>query len=138
MSHAVGEAEISDDDIAMAVEQQILELEVPMNDFLLVDVPDARDELREELAGILLPQVAVGEDVIKQLASGGVFEDDTDVLVGLDHIVQPDDVRVFESLPYHVMGGPKTSLVIENVPVEPLSRVQLSTCARSNLCFPVE
>ena len=105
MLKAVGEAECRDNDVAVTVEQQILELQVAMNDFLLVDVPDAGDELRKELACILLPQVAMGKDVIKQLASGRIFEDDTDVLVGLDHIVQADDVGVFESLQDHFMGG---------------------------------
>lgn len=87
MLEAIGETEVRDDNIPMTVEQQILKLQVAVDDFLLMDVPDARNELREEFAGILLPQIAMGEDMIKQLAAGRILEDDTNVLVGLDHIV---------------------------------------------------
>jgi translation initiation factor IF-2 len=36
---AVGEAKVGDDDVAVAVEEQVLELEVSVDDLLLVDVP---------------------------------------------------------------------------------------------------
>lgn len=40
-----------------------------MNDFLLMDVPDTRDELGEEFCGIFFFEVAVGQDVVKELAT---------------------------------------------------------------------
>lgn len=98
MLKAVGKAKVRDDDIPVTVKEQVLELEVPMNDFLLVDVPDAGDELGEQLASIFLSQVAMGEDMVEQLAARRVLEDDTDVLVRFDNVVESDDVGMFESL----------------------------------------
>ena len=118
MFEAVCKPKVGDDDIPVAVEQEVLEFQVAMNDFLLVDVPDAGDELRKELACILLPQVAMGKDVIKQLASGRIFEDDTDVLVCFDYIVQSDDIGVFENLDggkrgYDVSGPAYLGLMVK-------------------------
>ena len=59
MLESVCESEIGDDDISMAVEEQVFEFEVAMDDFLLVDVPYARDELRKQLGSILFFEVAV-------------------------------------------------------------------------------
>jgi hypothetical protein len=38
---AVCEAEIGDDDVAVAIEEEVLEFEVAVDDLLLVYVPDA-------------------------------------------------------------------------------------------------
>ena len=43
----------------MAVEKEVFEFEVAMDNFLLVDVPYARDELRKQLGSILFFEVAV-------------------------------------------------------------------------------
>ena len=94
----VGEAKVCDDDVAIAVEEEVLELEIAVDDLLGVDVADAGDELGEELAGVLFLEVAVGEDVVEELAARGVVEDDADVLVCLDDVVEADDVRVLEPL----------------------------------------
>jgi hypothetical protein len=94
----------------MAVEEQVLQLEVAVDDLLLMRVPYARDELSEELARVLLLEIAMGEDVVKELAARGVFEDDADILVRLDNVVQTDNIRVFEVLPARlrdVLSGEK-------------------------------
>ena len=49
MFESVCESEIGDDDVSMAVEKEVFEFEVAMDDFILVDVPYARDELRKQL-----------------------------------------------------------------------------------------
>jgi len=54
--------------------------------------------LGKELSSIFFFEVAVGEDVVEEFATGCVFEDDTDVFVGFYDIVEADDVGVFESL----------------------------------------
>ena len=46
----------------------------------------------------------MGKDVVEQLATGGVLQNDADVLVRFDDIVEPDDVRVFEGLASMMMG----------------------------------
>jgi hypothetical protein len=40
----------------------------------------------------------VGEDVVEEFATRGVFDDDTDVFVGFDDVVQAHDVGMFERL----------------------------------------
>ncbi len=65
-----------------------------MYDLLVVEVGDARDELRKEAAGVVLLEILVGEDVVEELAAGGVLEDDADVAVRLDDLVEADNVGV--------------------------------------------
>jgi len=67
-----------------------------MDDLFLVYIPDTRDKLREKPAGILFLQVTMGEDMVEKLASGRVFENNADILVGLNDIVKTNDVRMFE------------------------------------------
>lgn len=69
-----------------------------MDDALLVEVADAGDELGEQPAGGGVPEVAVVEDVVEELAAGGVLEDDAHVALGLDELVQADDIRMIELL----------------------------------------
>lgn len=69
-----------------------------MNDFLLMDIPDTRDELGKEFCSIFLLEVAVGQDVVEKLATRGVLENYANVLVCFDDIVQPDDVRMLQGL----------------------------------------
>jgi hypothetical protein len=44
-----------------------------VDDFLLVYVPDARDELRKELCSIAFSQIAMGEDVVEKFATRCIF-----------------------------------------------------------------
>ena len=59
MFELVCESEIGDDDISMAVEKEVFEFEVAMDNFLLVDVPYARDELGKQLGSVLFFEVAL-------------------------------------------------------------------------------
>lgn len=47
MFEAIGEAKIGDDNIALTVKKKVFKLEISMNDFLLMDVPDTREQLGE-------------------------------------------------------------------------------------------
>jgi len=98
MLEAVGEPKVGHDHVPVSVEEQILEFEVTMDDLFLMKVPDGRDKLSEQLAGIAFFEVAVGEDVIEEFAAGGIFEDDSDVLVSFDDIVEMNDIRVIQCL----------------------------------------
>ena len=87
MFEAVGKAEVGYKDIAISIEEKVFELEITMNDLFLVDVPDTGDELREKFCGVLFFEVSVGKDMVKELASRGVLEDDANVFVRFDDIV---------------------------------------------------
>lgn len=98
MLEPVGETEVSDYHVPVSIKEEVFEFEVAMDDLFLVNVPNTRDELTKKFARVLLLQVAVGEDVVEEFTTGGVLEDDANVLVRFDNVVQSDDVRVFESL----------------------------------------
>jgi len=65
MFEPVGESKVGDDDVSVAVEEEILELQITMNDFLLMDVPDTRDELGEKLGCIFFAQISMRENMIE-------------------------------------------------------------------------
>ncbi len=88
----VGKANVGDDDVAVAVQKQIFELEIAMDDVLLMKVRDTGDELSKETAGMLLLEILVRENVVEELASRGILEDDTDVAIRLDDFVETDNV----------------------------------------------
>ena len=98
MLEAVGEPKVGHDHVPVSVEEQILEFEVTMDDLFLMKVPDSRNELGKQLAGVAFLEVAVGEDVIEEFATGGIFEDDPDVLIRFDDIVEMNDIGVIQCL----------------------------------------
>ena len=87
MFKVIGGTKIGDDDVAVTVQKQIFEFEVTVNDFAFVDVPDTGYELSEKTTSVFFFEIAVGEDVIKELAARGVVEDDTDVFVRFNNVV---------------------------------------------------
>jgi hypothetical protein len=120
MLKAVGKPKVGHNHVPVSVEEQIFEFEVTVDDLFLMEVPDGRNELSKQLAGVAFFEVAVGEDVIEEFAAGGIFEDDPDVLVRFDDIIEMDDIRVIKCLHRliirrypeiketgHSLGGPR-------------------------------
>lgn len=87
MLELVGETEVGDDHIAVAIKQQILQLQVPMYDLLGVQVRNSRDELGEQLGGVTFAEISMCKDVVEEFAARRVLNNDADVLVGLDNVV---------------------------------------------------
>jgi hypothetical protein len=48
----VRKAEVGNNDVTVPVQEQVLELEIAMDNLLLMDIPDSRDELGEEFSCI--------------------------------------------------------------------------------------
>jgi hypothetical protein len=67
----VRETKVSDDDVAIPVQQEILQFQIAVNNLLLVQVVDTRDELSKESAGITVLEVLVCQDVIEELTACG-------------------------------------------------------------------
>ena len=65
MLKAIGKPKVGYDNIAISVEEQVLELEISVDDLLGVDVGDARDELCKEFARVLFFEVSVGKDMVE-------------------------------------------------------------------------
>ena len=135
MFEPIGETKVRDDHIPVPIEEEVFKFEVAVDDLFLVNVPDARDELTEEFARVLLLQIAVGEDVVEEFTTRRVLEDDADVLVRLDDVVKSDNVRMFEGLVGRV--GAKTPGIFQwsrtddsvdsNAPSAPRFHVRPST-----------
>ena len=98
MFKTIGKAKIRNDNIAVAVEEEVFEFQVSVDNFLLVDVPDTGNELGEELCSISFFKIAVGENMVKEFSARGVFKDDTDVFVSFDNIIKTHNVGMFERL----------------------------------------
>lgn len=93
----VGEAKVGDDDVAVAVEKEIFEFEIAVDDAFFMEVSDTGHELSEKSPGGVVLQVAVGQDVVEQLAARSVLENDSNVPLGFHHLVQPDNVGMLDA-----------------------------------------
>ena len=78
----------------IVVKQQVFWLEVSVTHAALVDVLDARDELEVELAGLLLRQPSVPDDVVEQLTAAAVLHDHVELLFSFNNLVELNDVGV--------------------------------------------
>ena len=87
MFEPVGKTEVRNYHVSVSVEEEVFEFEVSVDNLFLVNVPDAGDELTEELARILLLEVSMGQNMVEEFTTRRVLEDDADILVGLDNVV---------------------------------------------------
>lgn len=87
MLETIGESEIGNDNIAIAVQKKVFKLEVAVNNFALMDVPYTGNELGEKAASVFFFEEAMGENMIEQFTARGVVEDDADVFIGLNNVV---------------------------------------------------
>lgn len=83
----IGKAEVRDYHISVAIEEKILQFEISMDDLLLVAVPYPGDELSKEFRSVSFFEIPVCEDMVEQFSSGGVFQNDSNKLVGFDDVV---------------------------------------------------
>jgi len=93
---SVGKAKVGDNDVLVAIQEQVLKLEITVNNTLLVQVSDTRDQLSEEPPRGRIFEVSVVQDVIEELTSGCVFQDDSHVSFSLNELVQSNNIRVLE------------------------------------------
>lgn len=70
----VGKAEVSDDDVLIAVQQKVLQFEITVDDALLVEIAHTGHKLGKQPPSCWVLQVSVVEDVVEQLASRGILE----------------------------------------------------------------
>lgn len=70
-----GHAKVGNLDVALAVEEQVLGLEVAVADVEPVAVVDARDDLLEVVQRLVRAELALLHEVVKQLPAGHVLHD---------------------------------------------------------------
>ena len=69
-----------------------------MDDFLLVAILNGGDNLAELGSGLFLFHAAMEDQVVEDFASRGIFHDQVQRLLRLDHLEELDNVGVVESL----------------------------------------
>jgi len=89
-----GEPEVGDLEVAVAVEEEILRLQVAVRHAVAVAEPERRDELLEVAARGGLRKLSAAGDFGEELAAGGELHDEVDLGFGGEHLVDFEDVRV--------------------------------------------
>lgn len=98
MLKTVGKAKVRDDDVAVPIQKEIFKLEIAVNNLFRVNVRYAGYELCKELASVLFFKVSVGKDMVEQLPTRSILENNAYVLVRFDNIVEPDNIWMFDGL----------------------------------------
>ncbi len=90
------EAKVDELDVLVLVEEDVFELEVAVHAVLLVNVGHGADELGEDLLDLVDGKGAMIEEVVVQLVTCAVFEDQPYQILGDNDLVEPGDVGVYE------------------------------------------
>lgn len=94
---SVGKAKVGNNDVAVAVQEQVFQFQISVNDSLLVKIADTRNKLGKQTAGRIVLQVSVVENIVEQLASRCILENDANVSLCLDLVDQAHDIRVLDT-----------------------------------------
>ena len=96
----LADAEVAYLDVAVAVQQDVVELDVTVRDAILVQVGDALHDLPEDELGVLLTELTALAHVVQEVSAGAELHDDHVVLVSLERLQDLDVVRVAQRLEY--------------------------------------
>jgi hypothetical protein len=89
-----GPAEVGDLDLALAVDEEVLRLDVPVDDALLVAVVQRRRERTDVVGRPLLGKSFEALEVFVELATRGELEDEVDSALIVEVAVESEDVVV--------------------------------------------
>ena len=91
------DSEVSDLDNAVRVEEDIVELDVSVEDVIWVAVVETFQDLLEDELGGVFSEFSSFADVVEEVAAWAEFDDEDDVFVGVEGVVEVDDVFVAEA-----------------------------------------
>ena len=94
LSQNLGEAEIGKQKIAILVQQNILRLEIPINNLLLVEVAEGQGDAQTVELGSLLRELSRLSKMHKQLAASDKLHDEEDLEVGLEDELHAHEERM--------------------------------------------
>lgn len=92
----IGETKVSDDDVLVAIQEQILKFEVTVHNTLLMQVSDTGHQLGEKSPRGGIFEVSMVQNIIEELASRCIFQDNAHMPLSLDKLVQSNDIRVLQ------------------------------------------
>ena len=91
-------AEVCDLNVFVAVEEEVLGLQVAVRDVEAMAVVDSRDDLLEVAEGFLGGEAALAAQVVEELAALDIFKDEVQLGRGLPDVIEAHDVRVLDKL----------------------------------------
>ena len=106
-------AEVGHLEPQFAVQQNVLQFQVSMDQVRAVELGHGQQEVSEELARVVFAQRAFLVDELSQVSVGAVLHDQEDAVAVQNRLVQPNDVVVFES--FHGQRLPDDLLVEHHV-----------------------
>lgn len=93
-SKKVAESEVDDLDISRLTDEDVLDLEISVDDAVPMAVVKGARYLAAELPGLLLLELAVGDDVVEHLAAVDIFKEHVPMVIGSYDIAQATNVWV--------------------------------------------
>ncbi len=98
-------AKVSEDNVPIRVQEQVLRLQVTVNNALRMQVAQGGRDLGGVEPGPRLGEDALPLQVEEELAAVDVVEDKVELLPRLERVVEADEERVLEVLDEHVALG---------------------------------
>lgn len=92
----VAKAKIDDLDVASLADEDVFDFQVAMDDAVPVTIVESTGYLTAKLAGLLLLELAMRNNVVEHLAAVDILKEHVPMVVCADHIPHPADVRVVE------------------------------------------
>lgn len=92
----IAQAEIDNLDVASLANENVLNLQIPMNNRISVAIVERRGDLSPEFACLFFLEAPVIDDVVQHLASVDILEHHVPVVVGLDVVAHAADVRMVD------------------------------------------
>lgn len=96
----VAQAKVDDFDVTHLADEDVLDLEVSVYNAVPVAIVEGTSNLTAELAGLLLLELPMGDDVVEHLAAVDIFEQHVPVVVGPDDVPHATHVRVVKQGDY--------------------------------------
>ena len=92
------EAEVSDPDVPLSVEQHILWLQISVDDVFIVQSFNGANNLRRIQLGTLFLEPLLFSQVCEELTAIQEINEEVQLTIGLESIVQAHNVRVLDLL----------------------------------------
>ena len=96
--HSTWETKIYYLDLTLAVNKNILKLQITVADVLLVEIFHCVDDLSKDCRGTDLVKDAVVHDIVEEIAAWSIFHDDETVRLCVNDIKAFDDIWVLNTL----------------------------------------
>ena len=99
----LGHSKVADLDVTFGGQQDVVELDISMEDFLAVDIDESMDQLAEDEFGEIFLELSSASDVGEEVTTAAHFNDVDGVRSCIKAFVQPNNVLMPRPLEYVVL-----------------------------------